>query len=344
MKKIVGNLVYAAGAVLLLSFFPGPALSQTRVPLPPGTIRVQPLPELPVAALSMPPGNDTSERSIKVDPAVKLTLCVSQGRLRINGWKRNEVRVYVQNGNEFSFNVRAKNETTSDPNWITIMGVATRGKYAVAADCISGEDIEIDVPMGAVVAVKGREFATSIDSVRKVEITNIGGGISLRNIAAGINATAGRGDLTVENSTGPIYLGTTTGNIVVFEASPGEIGDLFKAKTNGGTISIQSVQHRQLEVGSVSGSVLYDGKIRSGGSYSIHTNKGSIRMLIPGDSSCQLQATFGAGNFSSELNIRLETENLSEGPIKTIVGRLGSGNEASVRLTTHSGSINIKKQ
>jgi len=343
MKQIVGNLIYTAAAVSVLSALPGPVSLQTRAPRPPETVRVQPLPEAP-AGLPTPYGDDTSERSIKADPAVKLEVCVSQGRLRVNGWKRNEVRIYVQNGNRFSFNVREKNETTSNPNWITITGVATRGNYAVSADCISAEDIEIDVPMGAVLAIKGRDFATSIDSVRKVEITNIGGGISLKNISAGINATAGRGDLTVENSSGPIYLDTTTGNIVVFEASPGEIGDLLKVKTNGGTISIQAVQHRQLEARSISGSVFYDGKIRPGGSYRINTNKGSIRMLIPGDSSGQLQATFGAGNFSSELNIRFETENVAEGPMKTIVGRFGTGSDASIKLTTHSGSINIKKQ
>ncbi|HVF47871.1 MAG TPA: hypothetical protein VNA17_09925, partial [Pyrinomonadaceae bacterium] len=232
MKKIVGNLIYTAAAVAVLSVLHGPVLLQTRVPHPPEAIRVPPLPKAPVPPLSMPYGDDTSERLIKVDPTVKLTLCVSQGRLKVNGWKRNEVRVYVQNGNKFSFNVRAKNETTSDPNWITIIGVSTKGRYAATEECISGEDIEMDVPMGAVLAIKGRDFATTIDSVRKVEITNIGGGISLRNISAGINATAGRGDLTVENSSGPIYLDTTTGNIVVFGALPGEIGDLFKAKTN----------------------------------------------------------------------------------------------------------------
>src|SRR5258708_22689376 len=43
-------------------------------------------------------GGGTYEKSIAVDPRVNITLCVSQGDVKINGWSRNEVRVFIKNG------------------------------------------------------------------------------------------------------------------------------------------------------------------------------------------------------------------------------------------------------
>src|SRR5215211_4500963 len=44
----------------------------------------------------------TSEKSIVVDANVAIKLCVAEGDLRVNGWRRNEVRVFVKEGRSFS--------------------------------------------------------------------------------------------------------------------------------------------------------------------------------------------------------------------------------------------------
>lgn len=66
-------------------------------------------------------------------------------------------------------------------------------------------------------------------------------------------------------------------------------------------------------------------------------------MSLPALSSFQLYATYGAGTFDSEVPVKIATENISEGPVKTIVGKAGSG-DAVLKLTTNNGSIAIKKQ
>src|SRR5689334_14030300 len=40
-------------------------------------------------------GGETIERSMMVDPNVALKMCVANADLNINGWHRNEVRVFV---------------------------------------------------------------------------------------------------------------------------------------------------------------------------------------------------------------------------------------------------------
>ncbi|MEO7539058.1 MAG: hypothetical protein ABIV21_03455 [Pyrinomonadaceae bacterium] len=218
-------------------------------------------------ALPLPPG-DTSEKAIAVDKNVNISLCVTQGNLKINGWNRNEVRVFVSAGAKFGFKVLEKSKENK-PVWIGVTGWESKGG---SADCIWGEEIEIDVPVGAVVNIKGQETKTTIDTVRKANVKTIGGDITVRNASNGVMASTYEGDVTVERSQGAMVLESTTGNILIFDVGPSDIGDILKAKTNSGMISLQSLEHRQVEVGSISGSIAFNGDILNGGTYSLTTS------------------------------------------------------------------------
>ena len=102
------------------------------------------------------------------------------------------------------------------------------------------------------------------------------------------------------------------------------------------------MEHRQIEANSVSGSLLFNGKFLSGGIYSFKTSNGSIKLAIPSNSSCRFIASYGFGSFDSAYPIKIDTENISAGG-KSLAGNIGAG-DATVNLTTSSGSIAIAKQ
>ncbi len=282
----------------------------------------------------------TSERSMSVDPNVAVKLCVSEGALKINGWNRNEVRVFVKNGRKFGMKALEKSAETGKVNWLWIAHNSV-GPPRPASDCLAGDSIEIDAPIGTSFDLSGRAARTTVDSIKKIKVKIVEGVIMLRNITGGINAYTSQGDVMVENSGGAIALESTTGNIVAIEVSPGQIGDLLRAKTNSGAITLQKVEHRQIEASSISGSLLFDGKFLSGGIYNFRTSNGSIRLAIPAASSCTFKATYGFGSFKSEIPIKIITENDTP-RARTVVATLGSG-DAAVSLTTSSGSIGIRK-
>ena len=314
-----------------------------RHPLPTPLPRTRVEPHVPRQPILM---GQISERSINVDPGVNVWLpCVSRGSIKVTGWNRNEVRVFIDGGNRFNFVVQEKSSRTGEPVWIKVSGIQDKVRYGPASECIWGDEIEIDVPKNASVNIKGNEITARIDSVRKAEVKVVGGNLSLRNVANGIGAYAGQGDISVEASKGSISLESTTGNILVFDAGPSEIADMFRAKTNGGAISLQGLEHRQLDVSSISGSVNFSGDIRAGGTYNLRTLRGSIRMSIPEKSSSKIAATYGYGTFKSEIPIKIVTENVSEGPVKSVVGTMGGdGDAAIIRLTSNNGSIAITKK
>jgi Putative adhesin len=280
------------------------------------------------------------EKSILVDPKVNLSLCVSEGNLKVNGWERNEIRVFVNDGSQAGFKVQQKGGQSGTPVWVMILGFdPSKNKEAGADECLSGEEIELDVPRGATVNVKSNESQTTIDSVRKVTVENVGGDIALANIAEGIRATTYQGDVTVEKSGGAMSLTTTTGNIVVFDVSPSEIGDIFKAKTNSGAIILKQTGHRQIEASSNSGAIRFTGELLSGGLYNFNAFNGSINLLLNPNLSCKIFASYNFGAFNSEIpyviNSTPKGQNLN--------AQIGKG-EATLNLTTYSGTIQIKKQ
>ncbi len=343
-NRIVQSILLALAAAV---FYALPAAAQrTEPPEPPAKPGVKNTPRVPLPKAEVWSHDGyTSERTIAVEGNVNISMCITGGDLKINGWNRNEFRVYVKGGTRFNFKVQQTSPKTGLPVWVMLNGAGEQaGDRGAQGDCIRGDEIEMDVPTGASVNIKGQEAATTIDSVRKVGIRMIGGDIDIRNVAVGISAFAGQGDITVEGSTGPMMLESTTGNIVVFEAGPSEVGDIFKAKTNSGTVSLQGLQYRQVDVNSISGSVIYSGDILNGGNYGIATLNGAIRLTIPQTTKSFVIASYGFGAFNSEIPVKTLTENITPGPVKSIKGTLGGGGDATLKLTTNNGSISIKKQ
>jgi hypothetical protein len=281
-----------------------------------------------------------AEKSIKVDAKVQVQLCVSEGKIKINGWDRNEIRAYVGGGSQIGFLVLQKDKT--NPVWVKAIGFdPAKNTEPNADECLSGEEIEIDVPRNATIKIDSGESETTIESVRKVSVKTLGGNIFLNDIAQAIEAVTYRGGITVGKSSGAISLNNHLGNIVAYEVSPSEIGDAFYAKTINGMITLQQIEHRQTEVSSNSGSIRFNGEFLSGGQYKFGTLNGSILLTIPEKSSCKINAIYNFGQFNSDIPLQ-NLKKSNPGGSQNLTAQLGSG-EASLNLTTYNGRINIRK-
>lgn len=162
------------------------------------------------------------------------------------GCRRNEVRVFASNGSQVGFKTLQKHSQTGKPVRIAVLGYEPSANKGNKVDeCSSGEEIELEVPNNATVNIKSYESKTKIDSVRKAFVKNTNGGIFLNNIAEGVEAVTYEGDVTVEKSGGAMNLESVSGNVLAFDVHADEIGDIFKAKTSSGVISLQNIGYRQ---------------------------------------------------------------------------------------------------
>lgn len=325
---------------------PRPATPPHRTtPIP--MVRPTPRPPITHSRRSMRVHNEgiaPAERAIATDSKVNISLCVSEGTVKINGWDRDEIRAFVDGGSEVGFLIRSKNRQSGKANLVEILGYDPQKNREPNLDkCLAGEVIEIDVPRGTTITgLRGIEADISIESVNKVsKLINVGGNIFLNNIKNGVNAETREGDVNVEKSSGSMRLVSTNGNIIVFETETNDVGDIFSAKTNSGAITLQQVNHRQIETNSISGAIRYNGDFVGGGQYTFNTTNGSINLVIPVESSCMVSASYG-GVFQSDIPLK-DAVTTTTGSIKSLTGILGTG-DANVILITHSGAIRIRKK
>ncbi len=288
---------------------------------------------------------DVAEKSIVVHSKVYVSFCVLRGSVKVNGWKRNEARIFIKGrkSNKVGFKVREKSRKDGKPLWIQVLGYDPKKEVGTSYNaCLSG-DIELDLPVNASVKIKNTkgESQTKIDSVRVANVEVLGGEIYLSNISQRINAKTFQGGVTVRNSSGKMYLSTINGNIIAHNTYSNEIGDYLKAKTRSGAITLQSVDQKEVESSSNTGSINYIGDIRSYGRYEFYTNKGSINLAIPANSSCQIVAAYG-GSFQSELPIQ-DLIRERTGSLVFLRGKIGKG-EANLNLKSFSGTIRIRER
>ncbi len=312
----------------------------TGTPAPPRPIR-QPRVIVPHGAtVTAPAPRGDVEKAMAVDSNVNVKLCVSNGAVKVNGWNRDEVRILVRSGREFDIRVLERTKPEGPPSWLWVTPTAAAsGMMGPMSECLSGASIEIDAPVGSSFNITGRSAHSAVDNIKKVAIKVVDGNVAVNNIPGGINASTLQGNLLVENSGGGIVLDSTNGNIIAVDVVPGQVGEIFRAKTNSGSISLKNVTHRQIEANSISGSVVFDGSFSSGGIYTFRTSNGSIRMNIPKDSSCKIVAAYGFGSFSSALPLNFIYHNRAD-RARNLAATIGSG-AATVNVVTTSGSIAI---
>ena len=299
----------------------------------------------------------SSEKSLAVASKVLIGFCVSSGKVKINGWNRNEIRAFVDRGTPIGFAVRERTESNEKPTWIDIVGYELKKegsgrirnrslrrsrrltRVTKASKCLAGKTIELDVPYNASIKLKGTYSETTIDSVRSANVNQLRGSIYLNNVKNGVEAKTYRGNIVVKNSRGKISASTQNGNIIGYKTRQNEIGDYFSAKTNSGSITLQSVRQREVKTSSTSGVTRYVGRTYRGGQYDFSTTRGLIVFAVPANTSCRIRAFYGR-SFSSEIPLK-DVHKSRAGSSMLLEARIGEGS-CQLKFTSAYGRIHIQ--
>ncbi len=280
-----------------------------------------------------------AEKTIGVDQKINISLCISSGKFQVNAWSRNEVRAFVDGGSSVGFKVLKSNPASKNPSWVEVLGYdPQKNKELDLDECLEG-NIQLDVPFDTILNVKGKESDITIDSISIARIDNVSGNINLSNIKRVVQATTFEGDITVERSNGSMNLLTTAGKIVVFDSGPNDVGEIFRAKSRSGAIGLQNVSYNNMVVSSLTGSLVYNGALETGGQYQFVTTSGKIELTLPMNTSCKVTATYG-GEFETKIPFK-DIHNYSQSNIRKVIALIGEG-EATLTVTTYNGSILIK--
>ncbi|HUF03848.1 MAG TPA: hypothetical protein VMM38_06700 [Aridibacter sp.] len=280
------------------------------------------------------------EKAIVVRPDVYVSLCVRRGAVRVNGWNRKEVRIFHRGGKELGLKVLER-DGEKVPTWVEVLGYEPEKATSGSDKCLTGEMIELDVPNGASVTIKGLSSETSVEGIKSAAVEIVGGDIYLNDIASRIEARTQQGGVTVNNSKGKMAVATTTGNIVAYNTEAVDAGDYFKAKTRSGSVTLQSIGQKDIVASTITGSINYLGEIKNYGKYEFSTTNGILNIVLPESACFWINAAYG-GRFISDFKVTVITEDETESAMY-LKGRVCSG-EANLSLRSYSGTIHLRKR
>lgn len=215
-------------------------------------------------------------------------------------------------------------------------------------------DLRIQVP-------RGQRLQLNL-GVGTIEASNVDGEIELRTRASSVTtretkgvliARTGSGRVTVERAEGEVAASTGSGSVELVAVRGREV----RASTGSGTISGRDVTAERFDASTGSGGVRIDALATdylraSTGSGSVRleltkmpresvarTGSGSVELALPNDASAELNISTGSGGISTEFPVTMDVVQR-----RALRGRIGNGDGNSVRVSTGSGGVRLRKR
>lgn len=277
-----------------------------------------------LAALAQP-----SDTIISAGGATRLEVDLFQGEVILRTWDRNDVQVQADLPESFTIDIRQSGNT------IYVEPDAERGfGFSKAVD------IQVTVPRSFDVSLEGVALTADLAGIRgEVEVTTVHGPIRLEGGRGSIVLESVNGGVHVEGAEGDMEIVGIAGGVTIADC----VGDIV-VESVGGDLTLEGVTSSDVEVGTVGGTLRYQGTIEPGGVYTFGSHGGSIYLYLPDNLNAQIEALTLAGDIEIDYPgapTEPETGNripgLSE---KEITFEIGSGS-ARIEIESFGGRIHI---
>jgi hypothetical protein len=301
----------------------------------------------------------TAEQTLAAEATVTLLVCIESGDVVVRSWDRKEVRARSNDASRIELR---RADATVEPNPATRIEVLVAKDQAEPARpglCSNSGNLEIDVPRGSTVQIKGNTGDVSIAGVANARAKTLSGDIELQRITKSVEAWSANGTIVLRNSSGRARLETISSEIVASDLATDAAGDEFSAKSVSGEITLAKLAHTHVEASSSNSSIDYEGALVEGGLYTFKSHSGSVRLTLPADVSFQLNAkVHHSGEIITEFPIRQVPVMLSENPRNSppvggallddgrLTGVTGTGDKraATLILSSFSGTVHLQQQ
>ena len=298
---------------------------------------------LSLTALARDRYEEKFERTEALARDGKVFLGNVSGDVVVKTWDKAEVRIEALKVSEASSEAKAKEncglvtiEITRESGVLRIDTKYPHMKKFWGGDSINvSVDYKLWVPSGAAVEVKSVSGDVDLEALGgAVKTRVVSGSIVLHKAAAGADLTTVSGEVTVEDVTGNVYLKTVSGDI----EAVGVKGSIEAESVSGGIDMREVSGAAGVNAKTVSGNVAYRGRLEANGRYSLKSHSGDVRMSLPADSAFSFDAETFSGVVDSDFKIEVSGK-ISP---REIHGTINGGG-AEVRLSTFSGSVDLKK-
>lgn len=273
---------------------------------------------LVAAALPSRQGQFDTDTTFRVRQGDRLRVNNQGGDIRVRAWDRNEVRVQAQHSRRTEVEIDAGG---------SVIEIRARGRLGMQGLV----DYDLAVPAWMGLELGGLNAEVSVEGTKgPIKVETVQGDITVRGGAESVSLSTINGRIDVSGARGRIDLRTASDDIVGRDLQ----GDI-RAEAIAGDVSLRDIDASQVDVQSVSGDLVYTGRIAERGSYSLLTHSGDVTIGIPERAGATLSLSTASGDF--RFGFQVEAERTARHR-QTV--RIGSGS-ASIEIETFSGDIRV---
>lgn len=228
------------------------------------------------------------ERTIAVDSAVTVSLCVMSGSITVRGWDRNEVQARSADAVQIDFKHPEEAATSIKKLEVVVLNKAETEKPQ--GKCQAFSDVDLNVPRGATVLVQTRDGDISIVEIASAYAGTQNGDIEVEQVSRSIEVGSIGGSICLKDSSGRVSASSAGGSIDAANLRPLETNDSFEVVTTSGDITLSQVTHKQINTKTVSGNLTMTGPLAPAGRYWFNSFSGDVTLALPANSSFKLMA------------------------------------------------------
>lgn len=253
------------------------------------------------------------------------------GSIRINGWDRAEIEVEGTVGADVE-----RVEFTVDGDRTTIrVHLPRRLDRSHDADA----DLTINVPHASRVSASTVSAGLRAEGLSgKPELKSVSGDVALSGTFTQAEVQSVSGAVRVQGTgEGARIRAVAISGDVTIAAMSGEL----KATSVSGDVSVTASGVRRADLGSTSGSVLYDAPVAADGRYELGTVSGSARFVVHGSTKARYELQTMSGNIRNGFGPK--PRRVSEyGPGMEL--EFEEGRDAEVEMSAVSGTLSLERK
>ena len=193
-------------------------------------------------------------------------------------------------------------------------------------------DYQLTVPAWMALDIGGMNAEVSIDGTKApVKVETLEGNISLRGGAETVTLTTVNGRIDVTGARGRVELHAVSEGVTVTDLVGGEL----VVESVSGDIDLRRIDAKSVDAQTISGEVIYEGRIVDAGSYSFLTHSGDVTLAIAETTNASISVVTGSGEVRSSFSLKAERASRRRSTY-----RMGTGS-ANVEVETFSGDVEM---
>jgi len=266
-----------------------------------------------------------------------------KGRIEVEGWDKNEVRVTGTLGKNVE---RLEFERDGDDTEIRVVksGNGWRmGESNLVIRLPFGNEVRIECGSGSI-EVNGIKADLDLESISgSVRAVNCEGDIEAQSTSGSVKVLSSKGDVKAESVSGSVEVEGDFGEVEAKSVSGSvrvkTVRDEVRARSISGSVEVVALSPRDVECESNSGSVTYNGGLAPNAKLQASSHSGSVKLHLPADVSARVRAETFSGSINNQIN-NIEAERPQRGPGASMNGKFGDGS-ADINANSFSGSVNF---